>query len=113
MLTKMTANSLSRPGSAQPVTDPALSAGLCAFGGELPEPAVKVRVPDVAVAVHGHAERTRVGARKPELREDAGAQAAERGCPQLGEPHRAVGRDGEAGEARLRRRHRELGEAPV
>src|SRR5438309_485372 len=109
MLTKTTTSSFSRPGTLRPSGMSRLPPAR-PLGGEPPEPAAQIRVPDVAGAVDGDAERTGVALRERELGDHTVTEATQPLTTQLGEPHRTVERDGQGRQPGRPGGHGELGE---
>src|SRR5256885_1412117 len=83
------------------------------IGAQHPEPPAEIGVPDVVRAIDGDAERTGIGAWQTKFRHAAVTQPAQTPTPELAEPHGAVGRHGERGEAGRWRGNRELRESTV
>src|SRR5437763_14267917 len=83
------------------------------IGTQHPEPAAEVRVPDVAAAIHGDAERPSVASRQTKFRDAALAESSQPPTPELREPDGPVGRRRQRGEAGQGRGHGELRELAV
>src|SRR2546429_2060257 len=68
-------------------------------GAQHSKPPAEIGVPDVVGAIHGNAERARIGPRKTKFRHAAVAQPTQPATPELSDPHGTVGRHGQCGQA--------------
>src|SRR5882762_4920917 len=69
-------------------------------GAQHPKPPAEIGVPDVVGAIHGDAERARVRPGQAKFRHAAVAEPTQPSAAELGDPHGAVGRHGQRGQAR-------------